>query len=157
MKDTKKLAEKNNDLYRDKPTYPKKKLRLTLDLPLSINHMYYNAPGGGKNLTAKALRYVRDSRAYMNAVIRDTKWIKQCNSTWYYLDMVVYMPDRRVRDSHNLLKLLLDTMEGIIYTNDYYVMPCIKAVEYDKSNPRLELILRPQTEKERQDILKAFN
>ena len=41
------------DLMRVKPKNPNKKLRF-IDLPMSINHMYYNTSRGGKRLTAKA-------------------------------------------------------------------------------------------------------
>lgn len=63
------------------------------------------------------------------------------------------MPDRRIRDSHNMLKLLLDVMEGIVYKNDYYVCPRIQSVEYDKKNPRIELCLTPQTNSARTKAL----
>lgn len=152
----KKLAEKNGDLYRDKPNRPRQKLKLSLGLPCSINHMYYNTRGGGKRLTAVAEKYISTSRAYINAVIHDSGWRKEKKHVWFYLDIAVFMPDRRTRDSHNMLKLLLDMMEKITYQNDYYVMPNIILVEYDKENPRLDCILRPQTQKEREKYLKEF-
>ena len=153
---TKIRARESGDLYRDKPKSPNKKLHMTVDLPISVNSMYINTRNGGKTLNKHAKDYQTKTRARINAEIKDSGWKKSNDSTWYYLDMVVYMPDRKVRDSHNLLKLLLDTMEGLAYSNDYYVMPNILSVEYDKDNPRLELILRPQTAKERERILKQF-
>ena len=153
----KEIAIKNNDLYRSEPNFPNKKLVITLGLPQSVNHMYYNTRGGGKRLTETAEEYIRVSRAKINAAIEDNMWKVQNNSTWYYLDVLVYMPDRRVRDSHNMLKLLLDTLEGLTYVNDYYVMPRIQGVEYDNENPRVELILKAQSKAERRNMLKIFN
>lgn len=153
-KERKALATKNKDLYRDKPKYPNQKLEVCFGIPMSINHMYYNTRGGGKRLTAVAEKYIRESRAYLNGVIRDKKWKKDNDAVWYYLDIVVYMPDRRTRDSHNMLKLLLDMMEKITYNNDYYCMPRIQGVEYDVENPRLIATLSPQTTKERNKVLK---
>jgi len=144
-----------NDLYRDKPQYPNKKLRITLPLPPSINHMYYNLKKGGKKLTPKAEEYVRDSRALINLAIDEQKWIKQKHATWYYIDLVFYMPDRRVRDSHNMLKLLLDVMQGIVYKNDYYVLPRIQSVEYDTEDPRVEVCVIPQTNTARDKGIRA--
>lgn len=146
----------DNDVYRDKPKHPTKKLKLSLSLPPSINHMYYNTRGGGKRLTKQAEDYQRRSRALLNLAIEEQRWIKQQKSTWYYIDLVFYMPDRRVRDSHNMLKLLLDVMQGIVYDNDYYALPRIQSVEYDKENPRVEVLIAPQSHNNRERGLYAL-
>lgn len=151
------VAIKNNDLYRSEPSFPNKKLILSLGLPQSVNHMYYNTRGGGKRLTKKAEEYIRVSRAKINAAIEDSMWVVPNNSTWYYLDIIVFMPDRKIRDSHNMLKLLLDTLEGVAYVNDYYLMPRIQGVEYDKDNPRVELVLKAQSKYERRNMLKNLD
>ena len=135
------------DLYRDTPKYPHKKLYLTLPLPPSVNHMYYTSKRGHKRLTEKAEDYIVVSRALINEAIEEQKWLKQKKSTWFYIDLVFYMPDRRIRDSHNMLKLLLDVMQGIVYENDYYALPRIQHVEYDKENPRVEVIVLPKLNK----------
>lgn len=142
-----KMANKRcvKDLYRDKPQYPNKKLRISLPLPPSINHMYIHLKRGGKKLTKQAEDYIRTSRAIINSEIEEQRWIKQNKATWYYIDLVFFMPDQRIRDSHNLLKLLLDVMQGPIYDNDYYALPRIQSVEYDNTNPRIEICVVPQT------------
>lgn len=137
------------DVYRDKPNYPNKKLCITLPIPPSVNHMYVNTRGGGKRLTNKAEQYIRESRAIINQTIEEQRWIKQEKATWYYVDLVFFMPDRRIRDSHNCLKLLLDVMQGIIFENDYYALPRIQTVEYDKENPRVEVCVFPQSKNAR--------
>lgn len=137
-------AKKNEDLFRDSPSYKNKRLRLTLPLPPSVNHMYVNTRGGGKQLTSRAKSYVRDSRALINLAVEEQHWLKQEYAVWLYVDLVFYMPDRRIRDSHNMLKLLLDVMQDIVFENDYYVLPRIQAVEYDPNNPRVEACITPQ-------------
>ena len=77
--------------------------------------------------------------------MEDANWKKICNASWYYLDLVVYMPDKKRRDSHNMLKLLLDTLQEALYHDDYYVMPRIQAVELDRGNPRVEIVFKPQS------------
>lgn len=144
-------------MYRSKPKFPKKKLRLTLPLPLSVNHMYHNTRYGGKRLKPEAENYIRTATSITLAEMEDTLWKMQKDSTWYYIDLLFYMPDRRTRDSHNMLKLLMDTLEGCAYTNDYYVMPRIQAVEYDCKEPRVEVIIKAQTEKDREKVLKMFS
>jgi crossover junction endodeoxyribonuclease RusA len=118
--------------------------------------MYYNTRRGGKRLTKQAEDYIRISKAKILEAVESQKWIKQKKSTWYYMDLVFYMPDRRIRDSHNMLKLLLDVMQGVVYHNDYYVLPNIKSVEYDNNNPHLCLCIYPQSEKDREKALNQF-
>jgi crossover junction endodeoxyribonuclease RusA len=41
---------------------------------------------------------------------------------WYRVDAVFYLPDRRRRDVDNLLKLLLDGLNGVAWKDDAQVM-----------------------------------
>ncbi|TCX53818.1 RusA family crossover junction endodeoxyribonuclease [Dehalobacter sp. 14DCB1] len=143
-----------HDLFRDKPQYSNKRLKISLPLPPSVNHMYYNTRNGGKRLTPTAENYIRVSRALINEAIDEQKWLRQNDSTWYYVDLVFYMPDRKIRDSHNMLKLLLDVMQGVVYKNDYYAQPRVQSVEYDKENPRVEVCITTQSKNDR---IKAIN
>lgn len=119
--------------------------------------MYQNTKGGGKRLTKQAEQYIRESRALINLAIEEQRWIKQKESVWYYTDCLFFFPDRRIRDSHNMLKLLLDVMQNVVYGNDYYVLPRIQSVEYDKENPRVDLLISPQTKKSRERALILCN
>ena len=133
------------DLVRVKPKHPKQTLHLTLPVPPSNNAIYYNVRGGGRRLTARAQNYIRDSRASINDQLVRTKWVKPGIGEWMYLDLAFYFPDKRIRDSHNCLKILMDVLETIVYDNDYNVMPRIQFVEYDKENPRVEMYFTYQT------------
>lgn len=152
----KSLAERQKkvkDVYREKCEHPNKELKFTVGLPLSVNHMYKRTRRGGQVLSAEANQYVRDTRAKVLAIMEDECFPKVENAAWYYLDLVFFMPDKRVRDSHNLLKLLLDSLEDALFHNDYYVMPRILGVEYDKGNGRTEVRFHPQTEEDRKKII----
>lgn len=138
-----------------KPKYPNKSVKVSLPLPPSVNSMYFNTRGGGRRLTRQAENYKAESRALINQAIEEQNWLKMSRFTWLYVDLVFFMPDRRVRDSHNMLKLLLDVMEGIVYENDYSVMPRIQSVEYDKENPRVEVRVCPQVPNNREKGLQA--
>ena len=143
-------THKANDLYRDKPERPNQKLRLTLPITPSINNMYI---GKTKKLNKRATSYIRDCRSKIHQTIEDEGWLSEGNSVWMYVDVVVFMPDRKIRDSHNMIKLLMDLLEGICFHNDYFACPRIMSVEYDKGNPRLEIIIRPQREADRRKAL----
>lgn len=119
-------------------------LQVALPVPPSVNTMYYNKRGGGRGLKTVATDYIRDSRALLNLAVEEQRWTVPDKHVWLYVDMVFYFPDRKIRDSHNCLKLLLDVMQGIVYENDYTILPRIQSVEYDKDNPRVELRIIPQ-------------
>lgn len=150
----KKDAKEGCDLFRAKIKHSNKKLKLTLPLPPSINHMYVNTKFGGKRLSNSAEDYVRVARAKINLFVEEQSYKKQNKETWQYIDLVFFMPDRRIRDSHNMIKLLLDVLQGPVYENDYWIMPRVQGVEYDKENARIECLLVPQTPIERAKGLK---
>lgn len=137
------------DLPRIKQKKAHQNLIIKLPVPPSINHMYVNTRGGGKRLTKQAEEYTRISKALINLAIDEQRW-KICEKgNWIYIDLIFYFPDKRVRDASNCLKLLLDVMQGTVYINDMYAMPRIQSVEYDKDNPRVEINIHSQTEKDR--------
>lgn len=130
-------------------------LRLSLPLPPSVNAIYYNTRGGGRRLTKKAENYIRDTRALTNQMMDEQLFYTLKKNIWIYIDMVFYFPDRRIRDSHNCLKILLDALEGLVYENDMNVLPRIQSVEYDKENPRVELVVSVQTKSQRKKAVKS--
>lgn len=143
-------AEQNNDLFRDDSKYKNKKLKVTLPIAPSVNNLFITKRNGRKILTEKARRYVLFSSNLIKEACKKQKWKIEDGDVWYYLDMVVYMPDRKIRDSHNMLKLMLDVFQEIAYNNDYWVMPRIQGVELDVENPRIDITIRPQTKKDRE-------
>lgn len=143
------------DLPRKKPASISKKLKLSLPVPPSVNAIYYNTRGGGRRLTKKAENYIRDVRALANLAVDEQHWSRQEKGVWLYLDLVFYFPDRRRRDSHNTLKVLLDALESVLYVDDMYCMPRIQSVEYDKENPRVEINVSTQTKHNRTKGLKT--
>ena len=143
MATKKKNDEEFEDLDRDLPKYPKQVLTVTLPLPPSVNHMY-QAAGRGRRLTKQAMEYIRTAQDTVKKAIRKQGWKKDKDHVWYVMDLYYYFPDKRIRDSHNTLKLLTDCLEGLLYKNDYFLLPRIQYVCLDRSNPRLEIIFYPQ-------------
>lgn len=143
-----------DDVVRVKAKSMGKKIYLTLPLPVSINHMYVNTRFGAKRLTSKAQRYTLDARALINQYMEEQKWECIDEKVWMYVDCVFYFSDRRIRDASNLTKLLLDVMQGYIYKNDYTALPRIHSVEYDKSNPRVEVCVSVQDKTQRERGIK---
>lgn len=149
------MSKKSDDLKRIS-TESKKVFKTHLPLPVSLNHMYINTRGGGKRLNKRAEEYMRMTRAQINEEMDEQGWKMTGDGFWYYADMVFYLPDVRVRDSHNMFKLLFDVLEGYVFTNDYYIMPRVNSVELDRKNPRVEVIFHTQTNKERMEALQKI-
>lgn len=133
----------------------KEEVTFTCPIPPSVNGLYYNRRNGSKVLTKNAQDFIRCARAIINVAIEDQGWKLPERTAWLYVDVVVHMPDRKVRDSHNMLKIIMDVMQGLIYQNDYFVMPRIQSVEYDKVNPRINVKVSYQTKKERKKVLSS--
>ena len=150
---------KNNveDLNRCDETNKYCKLNMALPIAPSVNHMYIHTRKGGKTLSKNAEKYIRETRALINLYVEKQKWKKAEKGVWCYVDVIVFMPDKRIRDSHNMIKLLMDVMQGIVFENDYYALPRIQGVEYDKEDPRIEVSITHQTKVQRNKILKTAN
>lgn len=123
----------------DIPNYPNQIINLTIPIPPSVNHAYITTRTGQKILTKDALKFVGQAKALCLQAIDEQRWKKDKDNVWYYMDMYFYMPDLRIRDSHNCWKVLLDALQGILYHNDYFVMPRIMDVQLDRDYPRLEI------------------
>ena len=132
------------DLERDMPKYPNQVLTLTIKVPPSVNHMYIHKRNGQKILTSTAKQYIKTIQDLCKKEIKKQNWKKDKESVWYVMDMYFYFQDKRKRDSHNCLKLLMDSLEGLLFTNDYFVLPRIQYVTLDRENPRVEIIFYPQ-------------
>jgi crossover junction endodeoxyribonuclease RusA len=116
-------------------------MRLTLPMPPTQNHMYHNGYNNGRVM--KMLK--PQAKAWQQeCIITATLWRNKCKwSTatgktivrlWYFF------PDKRKRDTHNTLKLLLDSLEdALIYENDKFALPQIMDFEVDRENPRVEI------------------
>ena len=132
------------DLERDIPKYPNQVLTLTIKVPPSVNHMYIHKRNGQKILTNTAKQYIKTIQDLCKKEIKKQNWKKDKESVWYVMDMYFYFQDKRKRDSHNCLKLLMDSLEGLLFTNDYFILPRIQYVTLDRENPRVEIIFYPQ-------------
>jgi crossover junction endodeoxyribonuclease RusA len=140
----KEVVEEFEDLERDEPKYSKQQLSFIVPVPPSVNHMYQSA-GRGRRLTKEATMYIKTAQEQCKKAIKENGWKKDREHVWYIMDLYYYFPDKKVRDSHNTLKILTDAFEGLLFPNDYFVLPRIQYVTLDRANPRLEIIFYPQT------------
>jgi|GEM_PF-5222891 len=121
--------------------------RLRLNAPPSVNHMYVNAGHGRRMLTAEAREWAQAAAVEAWNWRRQTGWALPDPAWWVYVDMWIWWPDTRKRDPTNLLKILLDACNGILWADDdqvlvrqhgYWVRPSPTGVG------RIELALQAQ-------------
>jgi len=115
--------------------------KLILSLPPSVNHMYVITKIKGKVIKVynkKANKWYEESLYKIMLFKQRTKWQKV--DTKLIVNLNFYYPDNRRRDSHNMLKILLDVFEEAgIYTDDKLALPRIMDYEIDKKEPRVEI------------------
>jgi crossover junction endodeoxyribonuclease RusA len=116
-------------------------LHITLPIPPSVNHTYFTAKNGQRILTTDAKHWIlgAQSRA-MERVVLD-HW-EMTTGEKVIVEMWCYWPDKRRRDTHNLDKLLLDSLEGVVFDDDKWALPRWMDFSVDKENPRVELAIR---------------
>lgn len=114
---------------------------LSLSLPPSVNHCYLTSSSGMRLLTREARDWMTETQTLAVKEKKRQGWQKAVK-TWLVCELIFYMPDKRKRDTHNYFKVLFDALEGVLYDNDYYVMPRVMGVEIDRENPRIDLSLR---------------
>lgn len=142
-----KKPKKEENLLQIQTQYPNQEIHLVVEFPPSMNHMYFTAKNGSRILKKDAQKYLEQIKLYCREQIKKQKWKKEGEGIWYVMDLYFYMPDKRKRDTHNCLKILLDALEHEIYVDDYFVMPRIQDVKLDKLNPRVEIKIYPKEDK----------
>ena len=102
--------------------------------------------GRSKTLTRKAIEYIKIAQTAAKEAMLESGWKKEREGVWLYADLYFYMPDRRKRDSHNTLKIFMDSLELLLFEDDFYVLTRIQSVKLDRDNPRVEMVMHPQLE-----------
>ncbi len=70
-----------------------------------------------------------------------SQWKKKPLETDVCLNVVLYFGDKITRDIDNYNKILLDALTGIVWLDDSQVNELHIFKEYDKKNPRIELLI----------------
>lgn len=138
-----KQARENNDLIRVKPKNPRKKLKLTLPMCPSVNHAY-KFVRGRRFMTKDALMFMQTTHAIVEREKAKQKYSMEFKGVWLILEIRAYFPDRKVRDVHNMHKILADALNGCAYVDDQFLLIRDMGVYLDKENPRLEIVIYPQ-------------
>jgi Holliday junction resolvase RusA-like endonuclease len=110
----------------------------------SVNHIYTNTKYGGKKLTKPAEDLKRKWRSIIAHECGKNKW-KVKDKQKIIVNCYFFFPDYRIRDTNNIFKLLMDSMEGLIFINDYYALPRVidfEILKDKKVKPYLEIEIK---------------
>lgn len=118
-----------------------KVLKLTLDLPKSVNSIYGRDKFGSTYLKKVGKDYKKKMIELIKKEVNKQDWIKLDN-IFIYLDEIVFM-NRKGRDADNLKKLTQDciTESGCVWVDDTICWARTNRVFIDNINPRLEITL----------------
>jgi Holliday junction resolvase RusA-like endonuclease len=109
---------------------------ITLPLPPTLNHSYgYRSMGRHVSMYKKpeAKQWQRQAALLIQASRH------QKTPTKSIVTIKIHMYYKFNRDIDSSLKLLFDTMEGIVYENDRQIISLLVFKDKDKDNPRLEV------------------
>lgn len=124
-------------------------LRLTVPIAPSVNAMYFTTKFGKRVRTKKAKEWFEEAEAITRKAIEEQGW-KKTEGQKVVVNVLTMWGDKRRRDTNNLSKSLADMLEHAgVYDDDFYAL--IRYIDFgiDKDNPRMEMIIKPFTKKER--------
>lgn len=133
--------ELSNDLLRVKPKNGSQELKIILPLGVSVNKLY-TFFRGKKQISKEGKKYIQTVAPVIMECAKNQNWIMDDLGVWHVVEVTYYFPDKRRRDSHNYLKLLMDVLEGIVFVNDQFCIVREQYVYLDRKNPRLEVKIK---------------
>ena len=119
-------------------------LKLTIPLPMSVNHIYGRDRFKNTYLKPEGKKYKDKVSKIIKDEVEIQGWRKLEKGEYCFLDEVVYM-NKAGRDADNTKKLLLDSINKseVVWTDDTFCLPRTNRVYIDKDNPRIELEISP--------------
>lgn len=117
-------------------------LVLSVPLPPSVNHLYYNTPTGR--------RMTKEGKAYKRLVaetLMQQRARTKAPDPPYEVSLWLLVPDNRRRDASNMVKAIEDAVADFLMYDDSanHILHLYKAK--DRHNPRAILTLEHKTER----------
>lgn len=124
------------------------RIKLTLPLPPSVNEylgyrvVYINGKAISQPFETKiAKEYKTYVKNIVHRELKNQSW--GCLDKEHYIEVnLIYYLNKKRKDSHNLEKVLFDSLMGAgLYPDDDILLPKTENIYIDKYNPRIELEL----------------
>jgi len=95
------------------------------DLPPSVNHCYQRAKNKRLFLSKEGKAFMQFANLYIIQTVKKHRWKPIPAGEFFNLAIAFEMKNRVFPDPNNMLKLLIDAMEGPVYENDKWALPMI--------------------------------
>jgi Holliday junction resolvase RusA-like endonuclease len=105
----------------------------------SENRIHMSIGGGKRRLNLAAEAKLNEWKDLALAWAIENNWGMFRIGAKVVAEMTFYLPDDKIRDTHNAKKLLLDSLEGVIHENDMWILDRTMDFHFDKENPRIEI------------------
>lgn len=115
-------------------------MKITLPLPPSINHAYGRCRNGRNFIKPEGRGWILHAQLVTGGACFDNKW-KYSEKEKIVIEIFVFWPDNRKRDCSNLEKILIDSLQDIVFEDDRYALVRFMDFEVDRENPRVELTI----------------
>ncbi|PWK10187.1 RusA family crossover junction endodeoxyribonuclease [Tumebacillus permanentifrigoris] len=127
-----------------------RKLNLTIPgNPPSMNHVYRNVSISRRVVTPDGKMWKDAVQIFACSAMQKAGW-KMTKDEKVVAEVTVYWPSKRKRDVENIGKLLWDSLEGIVFDDDQWLLPRYMDFHHDKNNPRIEIVFYPLEQREEQ-------
>lgn len=103
--------------------------------PISLNHAYPSNKQGRRFLT-------KEGKEYKELIGWEATMAGAFYTPPIEVKLIFYFKDNRKRDVDNFIKLVLDSLSGIIYKDDSDVTAIYARKAVDKNNPRISITIR---------------
>lgn len=111
----------------------KRVFELEIDaLPPSVNHCYIITRTHKKVLTRTAKDFIEYVQWLTQEKIRKTGFTMYRDKEFFKMEIDFIFPNKRFPDPNNLLKILIDAFEGLLFENDKWCLPSITSVKVQK-------------------------
>ena len=129
------------------------KLKLTLPIAQSVNHMYGQRRDGTRYKTDKATNWHENAQTVAKIECLRQGWEKTTKEI-LIMEMRFFYNDARRRDTNNQHKQIADALEKIVYDDDRHVLMRDMSVELKSGRHEVEITVykerRKKNERERE-------
>jgi len=95
-------------------------------LPPSVNR-YVRQGRGHTYLTKESKEFMKLASTLALQKARETGWEQIPAGDFFVMRIFFEFANRRFADPNNLLKVLIDAMEGVVFENDKWCLPVVDA------------------------------
>ena len=99
------------------------------DIPPTVNHSYHYNRRGNFYMSQKAKRFKALARIMAIRQAIKSKWDMIEKGEFFVMEVRFTFENRRFPDPNNLLKILIDSFEGVVFENDKWLLPRVMSIK----------------------------